>query len=179
MARPRTGMAALCLALGAMSGSLPAPAQSGSDLGSHDEITGGGAWRFSPIPCVDTKVTSVRPRLGDGTQQSFGKADFDGTGVVVEMALPPGFRFMTTTRVVPSVVHYQGDQDNAIMRAQRPGDRVQVCLLSFPTPTYDAGAKRFICDPDADARGFVFRVYSYRQRAAYYGPNSQHGCGGA
>lgn len=54
-----------------------------------------------------------------------------------------------------------------------------MCLLSFPTPRYDAGQRKFVCDPDADPRGWQYRVYAYRLRAAYTGPDSQHACGGA
>ncbi len=65
------------------------------------------------------------------------------------------------------------------MRSERRGDRIQVCLLSFPLPRFDKATHQWICDPDADPRGWMFRVYEYRRHAAFYGPNTQHSCGGA
>jgi hypothetical protein len=65
------------------------------------------------------------------------------------------------------------------MRTERVGDAVQICLTGFPLPRVDPKTHQVLCNPDADARGFEFRVYDYRQHAAYIGINSEHGCGGA
>jgi hypothetical protein len=83
--------------------------------------------------------------------------------VSVLLRVPIGDRFVPNMGIgQPSVTHYQGELDNTIMQGERPGDRVQVCLMSFPTPTYNAQMHRFVCDPDRDPRGYVFRVYDYR-----------------
>jgi hypothetical protein len=123
-------------------------------------------------------VTAVHPRLGTANQTRFTHQDFVQTGVVVEYALPAGTTFLPRMRQNgAAVVHYQDEPDNALMESQRLGDRVQVCLLS--RPRYDAGQRKFVCDPDADPRGWQYRVYARRLRAAYTGPDSQHACGGA
>ena len=68
---------------------------------------------------------------------------------------------------------------NDVMQAERPGDRVQLCLAGFPLPRVDPSTHRVECNPDSDARGFTFRVYDYRRHAAYIGMNAEHDCGGA
>ncbi|HZO93186.1 MAG TPA: hypothetical protein VFB22_05410 [Candidatus Baltobacteraceae bacterium] len=150
------------------------------DRDTHDEIVGGGAWHVRSVPCVDGVVDDVGPRLANPGQRVFTAADYRASGVEVHV------RFVHAVTLLPgivrrdaSVVHYQDDFDNALMQRERRGDRVQACLLSFPTPTYDTRTKQFICDPDRDPRGWWFRVYDYRRRAAYFGPDSEHSCGGA
>jgi hypothetical protein len=146
----------------------------------HDEATSGGPWHFRSVPCAQGTVTAVHPRLGMPNQTRFTHEDFVQSGVVVEYALPTGTMYLPGIRQnAAAVVHYQNEPDNALMESQRRGDQVQVCLVSFPTPRYDAQEHRFVCDPDADPRGWQYRVYSYRLRAAYVGPSSQHACGGA
>lgn len=146
----------------------------------HDAITGGGPWRFAHVPCTEGTVQGVVPRLQTLNQHVFTAQDFRASGVIVTVRLAEPTAFV---RGVPmrtaSVTHYQDDFDNDIMAAERRGDRVQVCLMSFPTPTYIAAQKQYGCDPDKDPRGWRFRVYDYRQHAAYYGSSSEHDCGGA
>jgi hypothetical protein len=60
----------------------------------------------------------------------------------------------------------------SLMAKQKVGDKVQVCLLSTPP-------KDRACNPDKDPRGRYYRVYNYRQQAAYTGTNGNHLCGGA
>ena len=59
-----------------------------------------------------------------------------------------------------------------VMAKQKVGDKVQVCLVNFPDPDRS-------CKPDKDPRGRIYRVYNYRLKAAYSGPNGNHLCGGA
>ncbi|MGV0023736.1 hypothetical protein [Phormidesmis priestleyi] len=60
----------------------------------------------------------------------------------------------------------------SVLAKQKVGDRVQVCLVGYPT-------KDQSCNPDRDPRGRYYRVYNYRQKAAYQGTNGNHLCGGA
>jgi len=138
----------------------------------------GGAWHAGKlVPCADGVVTSVHARLEESGPS--GPQRFD-SGVAVEIKLPTipiflnGRPFSTA-----AVVHYDGDRGNKVMESEKRGDQVQVCLVSFPTPTRDPQTGRVICDPNVDSRGIVYRIYDYRRHAAYMGPNSQHGCGGA
>jgi len=143
--------------------SLPASAQ-------VQDSYKGGPWHYRSIPCVETTVVSVTPRLGSVGQKTFSAQDFQMSGVSVtykttlgsDPALPPS---------QVTVTHYQGSADNKTMQAERAGDKVQVCLVSVPPPTD-------YCDPDKDPRGRIYRVYDYRQKKQYSG-GSQHGCGGA
>jgi hypothetical protein len=129
------------------------------------------------LPCREGTVAFVGPRLGG---PHFSHQDFVSTGVGVEISVRGGFEFFPGVKLPDArVVHYQGEAGNAIMERQRAGDRVQVCAAGFPLPSSDPKTGTVICDPDRDPRGFVFRVYNYRLRAAYMGPNSQHQCGGA
>jgi hypothetical protein len=162
---------------------FPAGAGSSFDAQSakteHDSIVGGGPWHFHSVPCVDGVVKVVAPRLSSAGQTTFSHADFVQSGVSVEIRLmrPTSF-IMNLPRTVAGVTHYQDDHDNNLMESERAGDKVQVCLMSFPTPTVDtSGAVQ--CDPDKDGRGWQFRIYDYRKHAAYYGSETEHACGGA
>lgn len=130
-----------------------------------------GAWHYKSIPCVDTTVISVTPRLGNPGQTTFTKQDMVQNGVVVTFATSLGVD-PTAPGEHASVTHYQGSAGNAVMMAEKKGDKVQVCFLAPPAPTQ-------YCDPDADDRGRLYRVYDYRQKQQYNGLNAQHGCGGA
>jgi hypothetical protein len=139
-------------------------------LAQQDDPYKGGVWHYRSIPCVDTTVVSVTPRLGNAGQTKFTAQDFAQTGVSVTYKTTLG----SDPAMAPSqvtVTHYQGSADNKFMQAERPGDKVQVCLVSVPAPTQ-------YCDPDKDPRGRIYRVYDYRQKQQYSG-GSQHGCGGA
>lgn len=130
-----------------------------------------GPWHYRSIPCVDTTVHSVAPRLSRGAQRIFSADDFDQSGVVVtfntHLGSDPAIR-----GILAAVTHYQQAIGNGIMRSERPGDRVQVCFLGPPAPTK-------FCDPDKDERGRTYRIYDYRQHAQYSGSNEEHTCGGA
>jgi hypothetical protein len=129
-----------------------------------------GPWHYRSIPCVDTTVVSVTPRLGNPGQTKFTAADFQQTGVTVTFKTTLGSDpALAPDRV--SVTHYQGDADNAYMIAEHPGDKVQVCWVSTPPPTQ-------YCDPDKDSRGRLYRVWDYLRHHQYSG-GTQHGCGGA
>lgn len=117
------------------------------------------------IKCVDTTILEVTPRLENSTMQE--------SGVEVWFASNLGVEKFGTKQTGAGVVHYQGD-DNAVMAAEHPGDKVQVCLVGVPNSTDDPG-----CDPKTDPRGRVYRVYDYKQKASYSGINGEHGCGGA
>ena len=129
-----------------------------------------GAWHYRSIPCVDTTVVSVTPRLGTEGQTKFTAADFQQTGVSVTFKTSLGSDPALAPQFV-SVTHYQGDADNPIMIAEHPGDKVQVCFLGVPAPSQ-------YCDPDKDPRGRTYRIWDYARKKQYSG-GTQHGCGGA
>jgi hypothetical protein len=129
-----------------------------------------GPWHYKSIPCVDTTIVTVTPRLTSGNQTTFTKADFQ-SGVVVTFATNLGLAAAFPKDRV-NVTHYQDTAGNALMASEKPGDRVQVCFLGYPSP------EKF-CNPDKDDRGRSYWVYDYKHRAAYDGMNSEHDCGGA
>lgn len=129
-----------------------------------------GPWHYKSIPCAETTVLAVTPRLGSPGQTKFSKADFEGSGVSVTFKTTLGSDPALAPNYV-HVTHYQGDADNKTMIAEHPGDKVQVCWVSTPTPSA-------YCDPDKDPRGRIYRVWDYRQKKQYAG-GTQHGCGGA
>lgn len=130
-----------------------------------------GPWHYRSISCVDTTVKAVTPRLVSAGQKTYSKKDFQQSGVEVTFNTRLGADPAVPSAVV-GVTHYQDSAGNNVMMAERPGDRVQVCLVQVPAPTK-------FCDPDADPRGRVYRVWDYRQKAQYDGMNSEHDCGGA
>jgi hypothetical protein len=134
----------------------------------------GGAWHFKSIPCVDTTVLSVSPRISVSERPS--RQDFEQSGVVVEFQTRLGYGSLFP-EAHAGVTHYQG-ASNDIMIAEHAGDRVQVCFLGTPLPSWNSHGD-LICDPDNDDRGRTYRVYDYRLHAAYAGMNSEHACGGA
>ena len=138
----------------------------------------GGAWHPGKfVPCADGVVTSVHPRLDEPAVN--GVQTF-GSGVGVEIKLPTAPRFLNGQPFPEAaVVHYDHDIANELMQSEKPGDKVQVCLVSFPTPTHDLQTGKIVCDPETDPRGMVYRVYDYKRHGAYMGPDSEHGCGGA
>ncbi len=129
-----------------------------------------GAWHYKSIPCVDTTVLSVLPRLSNGGAAPT-KQDFVSSGVQVSFNSTLGADPVDKSARA-EVVHYQDSPGNAVMMAEKKGDKVQVCFLGPPAPTST-------CDPDKDSRGRTYRVYDYRQKQQYNGMNSEHGCGGA
>ena len=137
---------------------------------SQDQEYTPGAWHYRSIPCVDTTVWLVEPRLTTYGQKTFTTRDFEQSGVDVEFNTFLGSDPANHMRA--AITHYQNTAGNDIMMSERPGDRVQVCFLSRPGPTVS-------CNPDKDPRGRMFRVYDYRQHAQYAGMNSEHFCGGA
>ena len=144
-----------------------------ADVTDDQLIAAGGPWHGSAVLCAPGIVRDVGPRLEEP------KGQFK-SGVQVQMVIPSKPRWlMNKTFATATVVHYQDSDGNALMQKARPGDPVQVCLVSFPVPTHDPKTGTVICDPTADPRGFIFRVYAYRQHAAYVGPNEEHACGGA
>jgi hypothetical protein len=130
-----------------------------------------GPWHYRSIPCTDTTVRAVTPRLAASGQTTFTAQDFAQSGVVVvlntHLGLAPAF-----PSTYAAVTHYQNATGNDVMTREHAGDRVQVCFLGWPTPTQ-------ACDPDTDSRGRSYRVYDYRRHASYDGGNGEHTCGGA
>lgn len=157
---------------------LAAPAHA-VDLGDP-ALLDARPWPAKRLPCTDATVRIVQPRLGGSdTPKTYPKAEFEASGVEVIFALPAGYRFFNSAySVFASVTHYQGDKQNDLMMSEQRGDRVQICLVGVPVPEYDAQAKQWVCNPDIDGRGYVFRVYDYKRHAAYVGLNFEHGCGG-
>ncbi len=139
------------------------------------EMLAGGAWTAGPfVPCADGIVGWVGPRLDEPKPYRFDS----GVQVVVRLGTAP--RWLNNQRFQEArVVHYQDSPGNEVMTHERHGDRVQVCLVSFPTPRHDPKTGAVLCDPNVDPRGLMFRVYDYQRKAAYVGPDSQHSCGGA
>lgn len=131
-----------------------------------------GPWTSTrAVPCVDTTVTDVGPRLTQAGQTTFTAQDYQSSGVEVEYATTLG----SDPKLPPAhvvVIHYEEAANNAVMQRERRGDRVQVCFLGGPQRSQ-------YCNPDTDPRERQYRVYDYRQHAAYSGMNSEHGCGGA
>jgi hypothetical protein len=149
-----------------------------ADESDDQMMAAGGPWHGNAVLCAAGVVRDVGPRLTSG-QRAPTAADY-ASGVQVFLDIPSKPRWLLNkTFATAAVVHYQDSAGNALMQKARRGDPVQVCLVSFPVPTHDPKTGAVFCDPNADPRGFVFRVYAYRQRAAYVGPDSQHGCGGA
>ncbi len=150
-----------------------------ADESDMQYIVAGGAWTGSAVLCAPGVVKEVGPRLVSSDRATPTAADYQ-SGVQVGIAIPSKPRWLLNkTFATAGVVHYQDSPGNALMQKARPGDPVQVCLVSFPVPTHDPHGGRVVCDPSADSRGFVYRVYAFRQHAAYMGPDSEHGCGGA
>jgi len=154
----------LCLVLAGtlLAHALPAAADDDPDYRP-------GPWHFHAVSCVDTTITDVEPRL-DIPDESVARA-IDESGVQVTFATRLGIAPLFHTGTA-EVVHYQGDDNNAIMAAEHKGQRVQVCYLGGPAPTER-------CNPDTDDRGRRYRVYDYAQHKQYWGMNSEHDCGGA
>ena len=155
------------------------PMLSAADEPIHDYVVTGGPWSGLSVPCVRGTVAEVAPRLTSGSANNWTKSDF-ASGVEVSFKIPRGYKFINTPHPIgPGVVHYQNEADNGLMMSEKVGDPVQLCLMDYPSPQYDAKMKRWICNPDTDARGYTFRVYDYKRHRAYYGSNTEHGCGGA
>ena len=168
---PRSIAAVACAAFAAALACSSASAV--ADESDQQYMAAGGPWQGNAVLCAPGVVTSVGPRLEEPKGQFAS-----GVGVYVRIPSKPQW-LANKTFAQAGVVHYQGDPGNALMQKARPGDAVQVCLVSFPVPTHDPKTGAVMCDPNVDPRGFVFRIYSYRQRAAYVGPDSEHSCGGA
>jgi len=160
----------------ALSAATAAWADAASDKEAADEMLAGGAWTAGPrVPCADGVVAGVHPRL----EEAASDVPFS-SGIVVEIKLPTKPRFLNGQAFgEASVVHYDQERGNGSMKLEKPGDRVHVCLVSFPTPSRDPKTGQVFCDPNTDPRGVVYRVYDYHRHFTYAGPDSQHSCGGA
>ena len=132
-------------------------------------------WPTTNSLCSSTQVKTAGPRLLDpsklsaagqarlNTGGSLTQSDIDQAGVRESGGISISF----TNGI--SVVDYG---TNAIAAHERPGDKVQLCLIYVPSESECPTVAR-------DPRGRVYRVYDYQARAAYRMQNSQHGCGGA
>ncbi len=96
----------------------------------------------------DTKVQSVETRLVDGSGQPV-----KGSGSAVEF-VNGGYQVSYDT--VPEV------------EASRPGDAVNVCLVSIPHPC-----------PPGDKRGRIYKTTNLRTKGSWTLPDAEHSCGGA
>jgi hypothetical protein len=159
---PRATVAALLVAC------LPMPTAASTNTTTNYPP---GPWHYKSIPCVDTTVITVTSRLVGGNQTTFTQADFQSSGVIVTFATNLGLAAAFPKNRV-NVTHYQDTPGNALMASEKPGDRVQVCFLGYPSPEK-------YCNPDQDDRGRSYWVYDYKRHAAYDGTNSEHDCGGA
>jgi hypothetical protein len=134
--------------------------------------------------CVDTTITKVQPRKyisgPNGAQvlplSNYGFVQF-ATRLGEEGVTALGYDRKGATYVPVRLHPYAsvlfGDSPDAeVAAAERAGDRVQVCLLALPEPTQS-------CNPETDPRGRHYRVWDYRQHAAYIGVSGEHECGGA
>jgi len=135
----------------------------------------------SPLPsshnCIRAKIISVSTRLVSVNPKTGKETIMPGSGFAAEYSghLPDPY----VGKITPNVVFYQNDPANEIVAMEKAGDLVQACVISFPnaaiTPTHTLGQ----CDPVADRRGRILRIYDYKLHYAYIGQNSEHGCGGA
>ena len=144
--------------------SIAVPAASPADTPEYVP----GPWHYKSISCVDTTVKNVGPRLVSG-KPPYPASDYESG---VEVGFASGLGVKPLFNETAAVVHYQGDAGNGTMRAEKPGDKVQLCFLGGPAPTT-------YCNPDKDERGRRFRVWDYARKAQYAGTNSEHDCGGA
>lgn len=174
---PRRILPTLCWFAMCLAFAVPARA----DISDQPGMLDPRPWPVKRLPCTDAIVRIVQPRLGGSdTPKTYPKADFEESGVEVIFALPKDYRFFNSAYpIFASVTHYQNERQNSLMMSERPGDRVQVCLVGMPVPEYSAALKRWVCNPDTDGRGYSFRVYDYKRQAAYVGADFEHGCGGA
>jgi len=132
-------------------------------------------WPATNSLCSNTQVETAGPRLLDPTKLSAAaQARLNSGGALTQSeinqagAWESGGVAISFTNGI-SVVDYG---TNAIDAYERPGDRVQVCLIYVPSESECPNVA-------SDQRGRVYRVYDYKAQAAYRIQNSQHGCGGA
>jgi hypothetical protein len=127
-----------------------------------------------PLPagknCIVTTVARITTRL-TGSDGSGKEVQDPGSGSQIFMKgrLPDKYGGY----LQPTLVFYQEEAENKLIARERAGDKVQVCVISFPD-TSDPE-----CDPKTDRRGRTLRVYDYAHKFVYEGPNSEHMCGGA
>jgi len=114
----------------------------------------GGADFVKPVQCAETRFVKITGRFGEpvGSRPGFSTEGMD-----------------VFYRNGVTLVAYTVDP---VAAQEQPGDRVQVCFLGRIEGTGQ-------CHPATDGRGRIYRVYDYRQHAAYTAMNSQHLCGGA
>ncbi len=93
--------------------------------------------------CVKTTVAETGPRL-EGAPES-------GSSIRYANGL-----FQVDYSVVPGITN------------SKPGDEVNVCLVSIPTDC-----------PPGDTRGRIYDATNQRTRETWRAPDSQHMCGGA
>ena len=170
-------LSALCLF--GLCVAFAAPAR--ADISDEPGMLDARPWPAKRLPCTDAVVRAVQPRLGaSDAPKAYPKAAFEESGVEVLFTLPNGYRFFNSAYpVFAAVTHYQSERQNDLMTSEKPGDRIQICLVGMPIPEYSAALKHWICNPDSDGRGYSFRVYDYKRHFAYVGGNFEHGCGGA
>jgi hypothetical protein len=112
-----------------------------------------------PYQCEDSVVTK--------TGYYFEKQPDSGSYAVFQSRLG-----VTQFKEETAAIVDRNAPKNSVLAQQKVGDRVQVCLIGYPT-------KDQSCNPDRDPRGRYYRAYNYRQKAAYQGTNGNHLCGGA
>ena len=155
--------------------SSPALAPTQGAASAAPDPFAGAPWPSSNTLCSLTQVRTVGPRLLDPSKLSSsaqarleaGKpltqtevdqaADRVGGGAAIDFTNGIGLTDYST---------------NAIASHERPGDEVQLCLISVPSETDCPNVGR-------DQRGRIYRVYDYKAKAVYRMQNSEHGCGGA
>ena len=107
-----------------------------------------------PLPtqigqCGRTAISKIGTRLQDG---STGRA-IPGSGSAVEFE---NGGYQVSYETLPQITR------------SRPGDPVQMCLVSIPQDC-----------PPGDARGRVYKTTNLRTRQSWSLPDSEHSCGGA
>jgi hypothetical protein len=122
------------------------------------------------LACVETTVVSVRARQYSRDMNGKRVLTTAGFGMVT-FASYLGEENVLRDR--PHATVTIAEQPGAdVAAAERPEDRVRLCLLSMPV-------RQGRCDPEYDPRGREYRVWDYRQHAAYVGSTGGHDCGGA
>jgi hypothetical protein len=125
---------------------------------------------LNSIACVETTVISVRTR--QYSRDMNGKLVLTTAGFgMVTFASYLGEENVVRDRP-HAIVTFADEPGAGVANAERAGDRVRLCLLSMPV-------RQGRCDPAYDPRGREYRVWDYRQHAAYVGSTAGHDCGGA
>lgn len=123
-------------------------------------LAGGLVTDVAEARTPDPQYQDVAYSCSDTTVQTISSRLTDGDGRPIPNM---GSQIVFANGI--SLVDYETPK---VVELERAGDKVQVCLVAVPKNC-----------PPGDERGKVYRVFDYRQKAAYEMGDSQHVCGGA